>query len=342
MNKSAGNHTLVFSNKPYVLSSAGIAGKAEGQGPFKECFDEVLQDDKLGEKSFEKGERKMFVKAVRLCAAKAQWDVKQANCLLAGDLLNQIVTAGYGARELGVPFLGLYGACSTMTESMLVGGALVDGGYLDSALCAASSHFSTAERQYRYPLEMGTTSPPSSQRTVTGTGAVLLGKEQVKGAPYAHIRLIGGTIGKVVDLGITDVNNMGAAMAPAAIAAIDAHLTATNTTPKDYDWIVTGDLGQFGSRMLNELAAEEGIDLSGKHLDCGSLIFSPHQKYHCGGSGCGCSAIMLACHFLPMLEKGEVKRVLFLSTGALMSPLSSTQGESIPGIAHVISLMHQE
>ncbi|MBQ3159298.1 MAG: stage V sporulation protein AD, partial [Clostridia bacterium] len=234
------------------------------------------------------------------------------------------------------------GACSTMTEALLLGATLVDGGYRDRALCAACSHFSTAERQYRFPLEMGTTAPPHSQRTVTGAGAVLLGAAPLPHTGFRRIRLEAATIGAVRDLGITDANNMGAAMAPAACDTIERHLKDRGMEAEDFDWIVTGDLGDFGSRMLRELGDEAGLGLAGRHMDCGSMVYSPEQGYHCGGSGCGCSAILLAGHVLPELEKGRVKRVLFLSTGALMSPLSACQGESIPGIAHAISIVHEE
>lgn len=340
--KQAGSATLLFENRPYVLSAASTAGKAEEKGPFGHVFDEIMEDDRLGEKTFELGERKMLLKTLRRAMKRVGLSMEEAGCLLAGDLLNQIVTASFAARELAIPYLGLYGACSTMTEALLLGAALVDGGYRDRALCAACSHFSTAERQYRFPLEMGTTAPPHAQRTVTGAGAVLLGMAPLPHTGFHHIRLEAATVGRVRDLGITDANNMGAAMAPAACDTIERHLTDRGMSEGAFDWIVTGDLGDFGSRMLAELWTEAGLDLKGRHMDCGSMIFSPRQKYNCGGSGCGCSAVMLAGYVLPQLEKGAVKRVLFLSTGALMSPLSACQGESIPGIAHAVSLVFEE
>ena len=340
--KQADCATLSFENRPYVLSAASVAGPAEGKGPYGHRFDEVLTDDRLGEKTFEQGERKMLLKALRRAMARVGLPMAEAGCLLAGDLLNQIITASYAARELSIPYLGLYGACSTMTEALLLGGALVDGGYRDRALSAACSHFSTAERQYRFPLEMGTTAPPHSQRTVTGAGAVLLGASPLPHTGFSHVRLEAATLGRVRDLGITDANNMGAAMAPAACDTIERHLKDRGMEAEDFDWIVTGDLGDFGSRMLRELGDEAGLGLAGRHMDCGSMVYSPEQGYHCGGSGCGCSAILLAGHVLPELEKGRVKRVLFLSTGALMSPLSACQGESIPGIAHAVSLVYEE
>lgn len=340
--KQAGSATLLFEDRPYVLSAASMVGQAEGKGPYGHAFDEIMEDDRLGEKTFEQGERKMLLKALHRTMDRVELPMAEAGCLLAGDLLNQIVTASYAARELGIPYLGLYGACSTMTEALLLGAVLVDGGYRERTLCAACSHFSTAERQYRFPLEMGTTAPPHSQRTVTGAGAVLLGASPLPHALFSHIRLEAATLGAVRDLGITDANNMGAAMAPAAYDTIARHLSDRGMSELDFDWIVTGDLGDFGSRMLRELAEEGQMDLEDRHMDCGSLIFSPEQNYHAGGSGCGCSAVMLASYVLPELEKGTVQRVLFLSTGALMSPLSACQGESIPGIAHAISLVHAE
>ena len=340
--KQAGSATLLFENRPYVLSAASVAGKAEEKGPYGHVFDEIIEDDRLGEKTFEQGERKMLLKALYRTMTRVGLPMEEAGCLLAGDLLNQIVTASYAARELSIPYLGLYGACSTMTEALLLGAALVDGGYRDRALCAACSHFSTAERQYRFPLEMGTTAPPHSQRTVTGAGAVLLGGSLLLHTGFRHIRLEAGTIGRVRDLGITDANNMGAAMAPAAFDTISRHLNDRKMDETAFDRIITGDLGDFGSRMLRELAGEADLDLEDRHMDCGSMIFSPEQKYHCGGSGCGCSAVILAGHVLQQLERGAVKRVLFLSTGALMSPLSACQGESIPGVAHAVSLVFEE
>ncbi len=340
--KQAGSATLLFENRPYVLSAASVAGKAEEKGPYGHVFDEIMEDDRLGEKTFEQGERKMLLKALCRAMTRVGLPMEEAGCLLAGDLLNQIVTASYAARELAIPYLGLYGACSTMTEALLLGATLVDGGYRDRALCAACSHFSTAERQYRFPLEMGTTAPPHAQRTVTGAGAVLLGASPLPHTGFRHVRLEAATLGRVRDLGITDANNMGAAMAPAACDTIGRHLEDRGMKEMDFDWIVTGDLGDFGSRMLRELAAEADLDLEDRHMDCGSMIYSPQQGYHCGGSGCGCSAVLLASYVLPQIERGAVRRVLFLSTGALMSPLSACQGESIPGIAHAISLVYEE
>ena len=341
--KRMGDHTIRFPSKPYLISSGNVVSRNEGNGPLGQYFDMILEDDTWGEDSFEKAERKMFETAVRIALDKAKLSTEQLHCLLGGDLLNQIITANFAARQLDVPFLGLYGACSTMAESILVGSVLVDGGFSDLVACVASSHFSTAERQYRYPLEMGTTSPPTAQRTVTGSGcAILANRPQNEQQPYHAIRVEGATIGRVVDLGISDANNMGAAMAPAAADTILTNLKDTGRQPKDYDWIITGDLGRFGSEMLLSLCKDHGVDLSGRHLDCGNLIYPPEAKYNCGGSGCGCSAVTLTAYLLGRIEHGSIKRALFLATGALLSPGSSMQGDSIPGIAHAVELVRED
>lgn len=337
-NKRRGKRTLLFPAAPWVRASASIVSSMEGQGPLGDRFDLVLEDDTWGEDSFEKAECRMFEEAVRLALGKCGMRPQQLGCLLGGDLLNQIITANYAARSLETPFLGLYGACSTMAESLLLGSVLVDGGFSESVACVASSHFSAAERQYRYPLEMGTTSPETAQRTVTGAGCVLLCREDDERARFHHIRTHAATIGRVVDLGITDANNMGAAMAPAACDTIVTHLKDLARTVEDYDLIVTGDLGRFGSEMLFSLCRERGVDLSGRHIDCGNRIFHPEQNVNCGGSGCGCSAVTLSAELLNYLEHGDCRRMLFLATGALLSPTATLQGESIPGIAHAVVL----
>lgn len=336
-----GKRTLLFHSAPRVLASASIVANNEGEGPLGDHFDRVLLDDTFGEESFEKAECRMFETAVQLALDKLGWKADALHCLLGGDLLNQIVTANFAARALAAPFLGLYGACSTMAESLLVGSVLVDGGFADRVACVASSHFSSAERQYRYPLEMGTTSPPTAQRTVTGAGCVLLGSEKQEGSPFSRIRVSAATIGKVVDLGITDASNMGAAMAPAACDTICTHLSDLGKKPDAYDLIITGDLGQFGSELLYTLCRDRGVDLSGRHLDCGNLIYHPEQKFYCGGSGCGCSAVTLSAFLLGKMEHGDCRNMLFLATGALLSPGSALQGESIPGIAHAVALTRE-
>ena len=337
--KRIGNQTLVFTNPGAVISSGTIVGPLEGKGPLAEHFDTVLKEDTWGEDSWEKAERKMFEQAVRTAMDKAEIKPGDVDCLLGGDLLNQIISANFAARELKMPFLGLYGACSTMAESLLIGGMLLDGGYADCVACTAVSHFSTAERQYRNPLEMGGQTTPTAQRTVTGAGCSISAGANYSGSRmYGNIFITAGTIGKVIDLGITDANNMGAAMAPAAADTFAAHLSDTGRGVMDYDLVVTGDLGRFGSEMFIDLCRDNGIDLQDRHMDCGNMIFSPEQKVDCGGSGCGCSATVLNGYILERIEKGELRRIFFMATGALLSPTSSMQSESIPGIAHGVVL----
>ena len=340
MNRSIGQNTLRFPTRPFVVGSACTVAKAEGEGPLCDCFDCVAQDDTFGEKSYEQAECRMLTDTVSLACRKSGLRASDVRAMLGGDLLNQIIIANYAARALKIPFLGLYGACSTMSESLLLGSVLADAGFRSPVACTACSHFSTAERQYRYPLEMGTTAPPTAQRTVTGAGCVLLSEQPTERSRYRHIRISAATIGTVTDLGIDDIANMGAAMAPAACDTILQHLNDVGQTPADFDRIVTGDLGTLGSDLLRELCRRHGTPIDGQHFDCGAAVYSPAQQYNCGGSGCGCSAVVLCGYLLPQLESGALRRILFLATGALMSPTSAQQGETIPGIAHAIVLEH--
>ncbi len=335
--KRVGMQTLVFPSKPAICGNAAFVGKKEGEGPLGNYFDHVTQDERYGQDSFELGEKKLYLDAMGTASQKARIDIQEVQFMLGGDLLNQIITASFSARELGVPFIGLYGACSTMAESLCVGGLLLDGGFATHVLCAASSHFCTAERQYRFPLEFGSQRPPTAQWTVTGAGASFLSASP-KAPPLAHITH--ACIGRVVDLGVCDANNMGAAMAPAAADTLLSLLHDTNTTPDDYDMIVTGDLGQIGRDLLFQLMREQRMPLSmSNHADCGLLIFDrASQDVHAGGSGCGCSASVLNAYLLPALQDGTLKRIIFMATGALMSLTTSQQGESIPGIAHAVIL----
>ncbi len=336
--RRTGKRTLLFPSAPHVLAAASVVSAFEDAGPLGGRFDIVLDDDTWGEDSFERAECRMFEAAVRLALQKGGLTPGRLGCLLGGDLLNQIITANYAARALETPFLGLYGACSTMAESLLLGGVLVDAGYAASAACVASSHFSSAERQYRLPLEMGATAPETAQHTVTGAGCALLSAEAGAGAQFSRVRLRAATIGRVVDLGITDASNMGAAMAPAACDTILTHLADMGRGAEAYDRIVTGDLGRFGTEMLLSLCKERGLSIAERHMDCGSCIYAPAQDVKCGGSGCGCSAVTLAALLLDELERGRTRRILFLATGALLSPTAVLQGESIPGIAHAVVL----
>lgn len=331
--KKRGAHSYVLPSRPRIRSYASIAGQKEASGPLGHTFDETFTDDTLGQKSWERAEAKMLERAADLALSKAKVYADGVDVFLGGDLLNQIVSSGYTARQLGIPFLGLYGACSTMAESLLLGAMLIDGGFADTALCATCSHFSTAERQYRFPLELGNQRTPTAQWTVTGAGATLLGRESPLPLCIESV-----TIGSVWDLKQTDANNMGAAMAPAAMQTFKSHLDDLHLIPEDYDLIVTGDLGRVGYDLMKLLCRKEGIELDQRYIDCGCEIFDVSQDVHSGGSGCGCSAVSLNGWLLGRMLKGEIRKMLFLATGALMSPTMSQQGESIPGVAHAVSL----
>lgn len=340
MSRRMGARTVVLSSQPGILAWASIVGQKEHEGPYGEKFHAVIPDELNGQKSFEAAERSMLETAVRLCSQHGACELKDIQMLLAGDLLNQIVSAGFAARNLEIPFYGLYGACSTMSESLSIGSMLTDGGFADRLICATCSHFCTAERQYRAPLELGNQRTPTAQWTVTGSGAVMLAGGSL--AQSAKIVVTHTTCGKVIDLGITDQNNMGAAMAPAAADTIAAHLKDVRRDVQDYDLIVTGDLGKLGQNILLNLLEQQGIKApKERFFDCGCEIFSPEQDTHCGGSGCGCAASMLCAHILPELAAGRLNRVLFLATGALLSPTTTMQGESIPGVAHAVALEHR-
>lgn len=340
MSKRVGARTVLLPSEPGVLAWASAAGQKEKDGPYGSQFDVVLPDELNGEQSFEAAERSMLETAVKLCAQRGGCTLDDVQMLLAGDLLNQIISAGFAARNLKIPFYGLYGACSTMTESMSIGGMLADGGYADRLICATCSHFCTAERQYRAPLELGNQRTPTAQWTVTGSGAVMLGSGCT--AKNASVALTHTTCGRVIDLGVTDQNNMGAAMAPAAADTIAVHLHDTGRGFEDYDLVATGDLGCVGRDALLELLARKGVKADEQKLfDCGCEIFSPDQDTHAGGSGCGCAASMLCAHILPQIASGQLRRVLFMATGALLSPTSTMQGESIPGVAHAVVLEHR-
>ena len=330
--KRLGRQTIVFSVPPVLLSYANCVGKKEGEGPLSACFDYITEDDTFGQSSWEKAEQVMQRQALSTALDKAGLAASQLDFLFSGDLLNQCISSGYTARGQDVPYLGLYGACSTMGEGMLLAAMALDGGFGTHAAAAASSHFCSAERQYRNPLEYGGQRTPTAQWTVTGAGAVVLASDGT-GLCVTH-----ATIGKVVDKGIKDANNMGAAMAPAAADTLAAHFRETGRSPTSYDLIVTGDLGSLGSQLLLELLKQEGLTLS-NHVDCGCLIFDAEkQDVHAGGSGCGCCASVLTGYLLPGMKAGRWKNILFCPTGALHSPTASAQGESIPGICHAIAI----
>lgn len=328
-----GKQSVQFRNHPAILASASVAGKKESEGPLAGYFDICGKDTKFAQASWEKAESKM--QEIALDSARYKAGIRNANIdvLFAGDLLNQCIGSSFSLRDTGIPFLGLYGACSTMAEALCLSAVMVDGGYARIAAALTSSHFASAERQYRFPLVYGGQRTPTAQWTVTGAGCVLLG--QKGDGPYINA----ATFGSIVDFGIKDAANMGAAMAPAAYSTIRTHLDDLKKTPEDYDVIITGDLGSLGSELLLELFRRDGVDLSARHNDCGCLIFDPKtQDVHAGGSGCGCSATTLCGYFLKKMAQREYKNILFCATGALLSPLSTQQGESIPGICHAVSI----
>ena len=333
MNKRLGNQTVKFSEGVNILSCASIAGKKEGQGPLSKYFDVIMEDAEWGEESWEKTESKMQKTALSRAVEKGGVDVKHIDYLFAGDLLNQCTSSTFAFRDFGVPFLGVYGACSTMAETIGPAASMIDGGLAKLTAAVTSSHFCTAERQYRFPLEYGGQRPPTAQWTVTGSGAVILAKDG-DGPKVTHF-----TAGKIVDAGISDANNMGGAMAPAAADTLAAHFKDTGRTPDDYDLILTGDLGKVGKSVLIDLMADEGFDISKGYNDCGCMVFDiDKQDMHSGGSGCGCGAITLCGYIMDMLKAKELKTLLFMGTGALLSPTSSMQGESIPSVAHAVSI----
>ena len=331
-----GRQSIVFPNYPSIAASAAVAGKKEGKGPLRADFDQIAADTKLGQASWEKAESMLQKTAFELALEKASLACGDLDILFAGDLLNQCISSSFAARDTNLPFLGLYGACSTMIEGLLLAGCMIDGGYAQRVCAAASSHFCTAERQYRFPLAYGGQRTPTAQWTATAAGACIVSHADVQ----ASVRLTHACFGKICDLGVTDANNMGAAMAPAAYNTIRTLLSDTGTHPGDYDVIYTGDLGRVGSRLLCTMAQDDSIVLADKHQDCGILLFSEKQDVHAGGSGCGCVASVLCAHILPKLAAGELRRVIVAATGALMSPTSVQQGESIPGICHAAVLEH--
>lgn len=329
--KKTGRSTLTFNKCPSVLSFAAIVGKKEGEGPYGKNFDRVEKDAYFGSQTWESAESALFKEAVATAIKKGDLTPDDISFLASGDLLNQCTATGYAARSLAIPYLGLYGACSTMAESLFVASLLISGG-ADKVAAATSSHFCGSEKQFRFPLEYGSQRPPSSQWTVTGSGAVVLSSSG-DGPFITH-----ATAGKVIDAGITDANNMGSAMAPAFCDTLTSHLSAVNSRPSDYDLILSGDLGHLGKKIAIDLLKQEyNLNIEEVYEDCGCMIFdNKKQDVHSGGSGCGCSASMLAGYILPEMKKGHLHRVLFIATGALMSPTLSLQGESIPSVAHAI------
>lgn len=333
-NEKCGKQSFRLDSPPVISAWASVAGKKEAEGPLANTFDVTETDAYFGQKTWEQGEKRMQQIALETLAKKANMQKKDFGLVFSGDLLNQCIGSSFTLRNTGVPHLGLYGACSTMAESLLMASMAVGGCFYDNVVAMTSSHFASSERQYRFPLGYGGQRTPTAQWTVTGSGAALVCRNG-KGP-----KITACTIGTVTDLGIKDANNMGAAMAPAALATIRAHFEDLKTDADDFDLIVTGDLGQLGKEVLLTMARNEGLNLGGKLTDCGTLVFDvTKQDVHAGGSGCGCSAITLCGYLLNKLNTGKLKRILFCGTGALLSPTSTQQGLPIPGVCHAVSIM---
>lgn len=330
--RRVGRATLAFERPPALLGRAAVGGKREAQGPLGADFDKTFGDTSLGMDTWEQAEAQLQKEAVALALARAGLGPEDLDLIFAGDLLNQCISSTFGVMGYQVPFLGQYGACSTMAQALLLAALAVESGAARQAAAVTSSHFCSAERQFRLPLEYGGQRSPTAQWTATAAGCAVVGLS-------GRVKVRGGLVGKIVDLGVKDPANMGAAMAPAAADSIARYLRDTGTAPGDYDGIFTGDLGAVGTALLYQLLAEEGVHLQRVHDDCGLLLYDrQRQDVHAGGSGCGCSAAVLCGHLLKRMEQGELGDILFCATGALMSPTSQQQGQSIPGVCHVVHL----
>ncbi len=345
MNQGLGRASIRLKEPVYILNSASIVGTKEGQGPLGLLFDKVGEDDMFGCATWEEAESSLQKEAVGMALEKAGLVPENISFIFAGDLLGQSIATSFGISSYEIPLLGVYGACSTCGEALTLGVMSIAGGFADRAACVTSSHFASAEKEFRFPLEYGNQRPLSASWTVTGSAAFLLGNETAAGA--AKIRDNGGprakitgmTVGKIVDYGLKDSMNMGACMAPAAASTLERHFIDFNSQPDDYDRIITGDLGKVGQTALVDLLKERGYDISSLHMDCGIEIYDAEsQDTHAGGSGCGCSAVTLSAYILKQLEEKNWKKVLFLPTGALLSKTSFNEGKSVPGIAHCLIL----
>ena len=355
-NKGIGAQSVCFTEAVYVLGHASAVGKKEGEGPLRAFFDVIDDTDRFGGENWNDAESRMMHLAATLAIQKSGLTPKQIRVLFAGDLLGQLLASSFGAGELPIPFLGVYGACSTMGESLLLASMAVDGGFADCAEAVTSSHFASAEKEFRFPLAYGNQRPLSATWTVTGSGALVVGNKtalercraQREGTAEtvgnrAEIKITGATIGRVTDYGVKDKANMGACMAPAAAAVVETHLKDFHRRPQDYDKIITGDLGSVGAKIFADLLGQKGYSVEAVQEDCGLLIYDNElQDTHSGGSGCGCSAATLAGYLLEKLYRGEWNRILFVPTGALVSPVSANEGSSIPGIAHAIVLEREK
>ena len=328
-----GKQTIKFNTPPSIISTACIVGPKEAEGPLAKYFDQCLEDEFWGEKTWEKAESKIIKETVNMAITKSEIPAADIDYCFAGDLLNQCISSSFGLRDLNIPFLGIFGACSTFVEGLIISSVFIEGGAGKKALCAASSHFCSAEKQFRFPLELGNQRPPSSQWTVTGSGSAVISKDGT-GPFITH-----ATIGKIVDMGIKDANNMGAAMAPAALDTLITHFKDTGRKPSYYDAILTGDLGHIGKEVVIELAEKQGFNIKSNYNDCGVLIFDKDsQDTHSGGSGCACCGTVFSGYLYKQLKNKKLKRILLIATGALTNATSSQQGESIPGIAHAVSI----
>ena len=330
-----GSQSIAFQEAPYIISSGSVVGKKEGEGPLGKLFDMVEMENLFGEDTWEAAESTMQKEACLLAVGKADIALEKVRYLFGGDLLRQGIATSMGVEALQIPMFGLYGACSTSGEAIALGAMSVAAGYGEYMLAVTSSHFGSAEKEFRFPLGYASQRPLSAHWTVTGSGAFLIGRQK------SHVRVAGVTVGKIVDFGLKDSQNMGACMAPAACDTIIQNLQDFGRQESDYDRIITGDLGYVGQSILFDLIRKQGKDIKYNHADCGMMIFDQKtQDTHAGGSGCGCAAVTLSAYILPKLASGEWKRVLFVPTGALMSTVSFNEGESVPGIAHGIVLEH--
>ena len=342
MIEQIGTGSLHFKEAPFLVESASIVGTKEGEGPLGSMFDVVGEDDKFGQNTWEKAESCLQQDALTLAIGKAGVKKDEIRYLFAGDLLGQSMASSFGLKQFEIPLFGVYGACSTCGESLSLASIAVASGSADCVAAVTSSHFASAEKQFRFPLEYANQRPVSATWTVTGSGAFILGNESYKGKikhqkAEKYIRITGITTGKIVDYGIKDSMNMGAAMAPAAADLIRQNLNDYNVKADEYDKIITGDLGSVGRQILCDLLSKDGIKIEDIHEDCGMMIFDADtQNTGSGGSGCGCSATTLSAYYLPKIRSGELRKILFIPTGALLSPVSFNEGESVPGIAHGI------
>lgn len=332
MHKRVGRASVQYEEGIYIVNSASIVGTKEGQGPLGHLFDRVGTDDLFQEKTWEEAESALQKEAVYLALKKAGKKPEEIQMMFAGDLLGQSIATSFGIKQFEIPMLGVYGACSTCGESMLLGSMALEGGFAEHVVCVTSSHFASAEKEFRFPLEYGNQRPLSATWTVTGSGAFVLSGKYEKNH---RAKISGFTVGIVTDYGLKDSMNMGACMAPAAASTISRHLQDFGRKPEDYDKIITGDLGKVGQTVLWDLLGEEGYDIADVHMDCGIEIYDPlSQDTHAGGSGCGCCAVTLSAYILKQIEEKNWKRVLFVPTGALLSKTSYNEGKSVPGVAH--------